>query len=115
MEISRYSSKFVLMQDVAHKILNKCSGCMLAVSILGSVLFKTPKNENAWKKVYAQFNYYASAKEYIPHDYNGTVFAAIDLSLNHDDNEMFSKDLCGVCFKHCHSSVVPYGTIIQDL
>jgi hypothetical protein len=93
MEISRYSSKFVLMQDVAKEILNKCSGCMLAVSILGSVLSNTPKNEGAWKKVYAQFKYYASAKEYTPHDYNGTIFAAIDLSLDHDENKMFSKDL----------------------
>jgi hypothetical protein len=81
------------MQDVAQKILKKCSGCMLAVSILGSVLSDTPKTENAWKKVYAQFKYYASAKEYTPHDYNGTIFAAIDLSLDHDENKMFSKDL----------------------
>jgi hypothetical protein len=93
MEISRYSSRFVLMQDVGQKILKKCSGCMLAVSILGSVLSDTPKTENAWKKVYAQFKYYASAKEYTPHDYNGTIFAAIDLSLDHDENKMFSKDL----------------------
>ncbi|CAM6008245.1 unnamed protein product [Sphagnum balticum] len=81
------------MQDVAKKILNKCSGCMLAVSILGSVLSGTTKNESAWKKVYTQFKYYASAKEYTPHDYNGTIFAAIDLSLDHDENKMFSKDL----------------------
>jgi hypothetical protein len=92
-EISRYSSKFVLMQDVAQKILNKCSGCMLAVSILGSVLSDTPKNGSDWKKVYAQFKYYASGEEYSPHDYNGTIFAAIDLSLDHDENKMFSKDL----------------------
>jgi hypothetical protein len=52
-EISRYSSKFVLMQDVARKILRKCSKCMLAISILGSVLFNTSKNESAWKIVYA--------------------------------------------------------------
>jgi hypothetical protein len=81
------------MQDVAQKILNKCSGCMLAVSILGSVLSNTKKNGSAWENVYAQFKYYASAKEYTPCDYNGTIFAAIDLSLNHDANEMFSKDL----------------------
>jgi len=81
------------MQDVAQKILNKCSGCMLAVSILGSILSGTSKNESAWKKVYAQFKYYASAEEYTPHDYNGTIFAAIDLSLDHDENKMFSKDL----------------------
>ncbi len=93
MEISRYSSKFVLMQDIAKKILTKCSGCMLAVSILGSVLSSTSKNESAWKNVYAQFKYYASAKEYTPHDYNGTIFAAIDLSLDHGENKMFSKDL----------------------
>jgi hypothetical protein len=93
MEISRYSSKFVLMQDVAQKILNKCSGCMLAVSILGSILFTTRKNVNAWEKVYAQFKYYASEEQYTPHDYNGTIFAAIELSLNHDENKMFSKDL----------------------
>ncbi len=93
MEIPIYSSKFVLMQDVAQKILNKCSGCMLAVSILGSILSGTSKNESAWKKVYAQFKYYASAEEYTPHDYNGTIFAAIDLSLDHDENKMFSKDL----------------------
>jgi hypothetical protein len=66
---------------------------MLAVSIFGSILSNTPKNESAWKKVYAQFKYYASAKEYTPHDYNGTIFAAIDLSLDHDENKMFSKDL----------------------
>jgi hypothetical protein len=66
---------------------------MLAVSILGSVLCDTPKTENAWKKVYAQFKYYASAEEYTPHDYNGTIFAAIDLSLDHGENKMFSKDL----------------------
>jgi len=66
---------------------------MLAVSILGSVLSGTSKNESAWKKVYAQFKYYASAKEYTPHDYNGTIFAAIDLSLDHGENKMFSKDL----------------------
>jgi len=93
MEISRDSSKFVLTQDVAKKILNKCSGCMLAVSILGSVLSETSKNESAWEKVYAQFKYYASVGEYTPHDYNGTIFAAIDLSLDHDQNKMFSKDL----------------------
>jgi hypothetical protein len=81
------------MQDVAQKILKKCSGCMLAVSILGSVLSDTPKTENAWKKVYAQFKYYASAEEYTPHDYNGTIFAVIDLSLDHGENKMFSKDL----------------------
>jgi len=92
MEISRYSSKFVLMQDVAKKILKKCSGCMLAVSIFGSVLFDTSKNESDWKNVYAQFKYYASAVKYTPHDYNGSIFAAIDLSLNHDENK-FSKDL----------------------
>jgi hypothetical protein len=89
MEISRYSSKFVLMQVVAEFFLNKCMGCMLAVSILGSVF----KNETAWNKVYAQFKYYASVEEYTPHDYNGTIFAAIDLSLDHDENKMFSKDL----------------------
>jgi hypothetical protein len=66
---------------------------MLAVSILGLVLSDTPKNEGAWKKVYAQFKYYASAEEYTPHDYNGSIFAAIDLSLDHDENNMFSKDL----------------------
>jgi hypothetical protein len=66
---------------------------MLAVSILGSVLSSTSKNESAWKNVYAQFKYYASAKEYTPHDYNGTIFAAIDLSLDHGENKMFSKDL----------------------
>jgi len=66
---------------------------MLAVSILGSVLSNTSKFESAWKKVYEQFKYYASAKEYTPHDYNGTIFAAIDLSLDHDENKMFSKDL----------------------
>jgi hypothetical protein len=93
MEISRYSSKFILMQDVARKILIKCSGCMLATSILGSVLSSTSKNESAWKKVYAQFKHYASAKQYTPHDYNGTIFAAIDLSLDHDENNKFSKDL----------------------
>jgi hypothetical protein len=93
MEISRYSSKFVLMQVVAEKILNKCMGCMLAISILGSVLSNTSKNETAWNKVYAQFKYYASAQEYTPHDYNGSIFAAIDLSLDHDENKMFSKDL----------------------
>jgi hypothetical protein len=81
------------MQDVARKILNKCSGCMLAVSIMGSVLSNTSKNESAWKKVYAQFKYYASAEEYTPHDYNGTIFAAIDLSLDHDENKMFPKDI----------------------
>jgi hypothetical protein len=43
--------------------------------------------------VYAQFKYYASAEEYTPHDYNGTIFAAIELSLDHDENKMFSKDL----------------------
>ncbi len=93
MEISRHSSKFVLMQEVARKILIKCSGCMLAISILGSALSQTLKNESAWKKVYAQFKYYASAKEYTPHDYNGTIFAAIKLSLDHDGNNMFYKDL----------------------
>jgi hypothetical protein len=93
MEISRDSSKFVLMQDVAQKILKKCSGCMLAVSIFGSVLSNTPKNESAWKKVYGQFKYYASAEEYTPYDYKRTIFAAIDLSLDHDENKMFSKDL----------------------
>jgi len=61
MEISRYSSKFVLMQDVAKKILKKCSGFMLDVSILGSILSNTSKNESAWKKVYAKFKYYANA------------------------------------------------------
>jgi hypothetical protein len=66
---------------------------MLAVSILGSVLFGTPKNESAWKKVYTQFKYYANIKQYTPHDYNGTIFAAIDLSLDHDENKMFFKDL----------------------
>jgi len=81
------------MQDVAKKILKKCSGCMLVVSILGLVLSSTSKNESAWKKVYAQFKYYASAEECTPHDYNGTIFAAIDLSLDHDENKMFSKDL----------------------
>ncbi|CAK9216345.1 unnamed protein product [Sphagnum troendelagicum] len=80
-------------EDVARKILKKCSGCMLAVSIFGSILSNTPKNESAWKKVYAQFKYYASAEEYTPHDYSGTIFAAIDLSLDHGENKMFSKDL----------------------
>ncbi|CAM6043671.1 unnamed protein product [Sphagnum compactum] len=80
-------------EDVAQQILNKCSGCMLAISILGSVLSETSKNESAWKKVCAQFKYYASAEEYTPHDYNGTIFAAIDLSFDHDENKMFSKDL----------------------
>ncbi|CAM6001446.1 unnamed protein product [Sphagnum balticum] len=79
-------------EDVARKIVNKCSGCMLAVSIFGSVLFNTKRNGSAWKKVYAQFKYYASVEDYTPHDYNGTIFAAIELSLNHDEN-LFSKDL----------------------
>jgi hypothetical protein len=65
----------------------------LAISILGSVLSGTSKNESAWKKVYTQFKYYASIEQYTPHDYNGTIFAAIDLSLDHDENKMFSKDL----------------------
>jgi hypothetical protein len=66
---------------------------MLAVSILGSVLSDFSKNESVWKKVYAQFKYYVSAEDYTPHDYNGTIFAAIDLSLEHDENKMFPKVL----------------------
>jgi hypothetical protein len=115
MEISKYSSMFVLMQDVAQMILNKCSGCMLAVSILGSVLSNTSKNESDWKKVYAQFKYYASAEEYTPHDYNGTIFAAIDLSLDHDENKMFSKDLTWSVLQalslFCYGWNVPSGVV----
>jgi hypothetical protein len=80
-------------EGVAKMILNKCSGCMLAISILGSVLSQCSKNQSDWKKVCAQFKYYASSKEYTPHDYNGTIFEAIELSLDHDENKMFSKDL----------------------
>jgi hypothetical protein len=59
----------------------------------GFSFVSTSKNGSAWEKVYAQLKYYASDEQYTPHDYNGTIFATIDLTLNHDENKMFSKDL----------------------
>jgi hypothetical protein len=80
----------VLMQHIAGKLLSMCNGCLLAITIIGAILWvnkaQTPEK---WEDVYEQFKYYAD-KAPAAEDYKGeskTIFAAIKLSLEYGQEE----------------------------
>ncbi|CAM6038532.1 unnamed protein product [Sphagnum compactum] len=84
-------TKFPLgCENIAQKILFKCDGCLLAITIIGATLWankaQTPEK---WKDVYDRFKDYADEAS-MPEDYKGeskTIFAAIKLSLEYGQKE----------------------------
>jgi len=79
-----------LLQNIAKKILFKCDGCLLAITIIGVILWENKaKTPEKWEDVYEQFKYYAD-KALAVEDYKGeskTIFAAIKLSLEYGQEE----------------------------
>jgi len=78
------------MQHIAEKLLSKCNGCLLAITIIGAILWankaQTPEK---WKDVYDKFKDYANEAPTVE-DYEGeskTIFAAIELSLKYGQEE----------------------------
>jgi len=80
----------VLMQHIAEKLLSKCDGCLLAITIIGAILWENKaKTPEKWEDVYEQFKYYAD-KAPAAEDYRGegkTIFAGIKLSLEYGQEE----------------------------
>ncbi|KAH8963236.1 hypothetical protein BDL97_05G142700 [Sphagnum fallax] len=84
-------TKFPLgCENIAQKILFKCDGCLLAITIIGAILWdnkaQTPEK---WKDVYDHFKDYADSAP-TAEDYKGeskTIFAAIKLSLEYGQEE----------------------------
>jgi hypothetical protein len=79
------------MQHIAEKLLSKCNGCLLAITIIGAILWaneaQTPEK---WKDVYDKFKDYANEAPMVE-DYKGeskTIFAAIELSLKYAQEEI---------------------------
>jgi hypothetical protein len=79
-----------LLQNIAQKFLFKCDGCLLAITIIGAILWENQaQTPEKWKDVYEQFKYYAD-KAPAGEDYKGeskTIFAAIKLSLEYGQEE----------------------------
>ncbi len=80
----------MLLQKIAEKILFKCDGCLLAITIIGEILRENKaQTPEKWKDVYDQFKYYADEVS-TPEDYKGeskTIFEAIKLSLEYGQEE----------------------------
>ncbi len=80
----------MLLQNIAEKLLFKCDGCLLAITIIGAILWENKaQTPEKWKDVYEQFKYYAD-KALAAEDYKGeskTNFAAIKLSLEYGQEE----------------------------
>jgi hypothetical protein len=80
----------VLMQHIAKKLLTQCNGCLLAITIIGGILWENnAQTLEKWEDVYEQFKYYAD-KVPAAEDYKGeakTIFAAIKLSLEYGQEE----------------------------
>jgi len=76
----------VLMQHIAEKLLSKCNGCLLAITIIGAILWANEAQcPEKWKDVYDKFKDYANEAPTVE-DYKGeskTIFAAIELSLKY--------------------------------
>lgn len=69
-------------EGIAKRLLEKCSGCLLAVKILGSILSEVPKTPEAWEKVETEFKHYGYQNRFIPSDYKSDgLYAAISMSL----------------------------------
>ncbi len=79
-----------MLQNVAQKFLFKCDGCLLAITIIGGILWENnAQTPEKWEDVYEQFKYYAD-KAPAAEDYKGeakTIFAAIKLSLEYGQEE----------------------------
>ncbi|KAH8963222.1 hypothetical protein BDL97_05G141400 [Sphagnum fallax] len=84
-------TKFPLgCEHIAQNFLFKCDGCLLAITIIGAILWdnkaQTPEK---WKDVYDHFKDYADSAP-TAKDYKGeskTIFAAIKLSLEYGQEE----------------------------
>jgi len=80
----------VLLQKIAEKILFKCDGCLLAITIIGEILRENKaQTPEKWKDVYEQFKDYADkapAAEYYKGE-SKTIFEAIKLSLEYGQEE----------------------------
>ncbi len=78
------------MQHIAEKLLSQCNGCLLAITIMGAILWENKtQTPEKWEDVYEQFKYYAD-KALAAKDYKGegkTIFAAIKLSLEYGQEE----------------------------
>ncbi|KAH8963207.1 hypothetical protein BDL97_05G140400 [Sphagnum fallax] len=90
-------TKFPLgCEKIAQKILFKCDGCLLAITIIGEILMENKaQTPEKWKDVYEKFEYYAD-NALAAEDYKGeskTIFAAIKLSLEYGQEE---SDLVGM-------------------
>ncbi|KAH8947946.1 hypothetical protein BDL97_11G071500 [Sphagnum fallax] len=69
-------------EGIAKRLLEKCSGCLLAVKILGSILSEVPKTPKAWENVETEFKHYGYQNRFIPCDYKSDgLYAAITMSL----------------------------------
>ncbi|KAH9545574.1 hypothetical protein CY35_12G054900 [Sphagnum magellanicum] len=69
-------------EGVARRLLANCSGCLLAVRILGTALSEVQKTPQEWAKVEMQFESYLDESRLIPDDYESkSLYAAISLSL----------------------------------
>ncbi len=78
------------MQHIAQKLLSKCNGCLLAITIIGAILWENKaQTPEKWKDVYDKFKDYANEAPMVE-DYKGeskTIFAAIKLSLEYGQEE----------------------------
>ncbi|CAM6017552.1 unnamed protein product [Sphagnum balticum] len=84
-------TKFPLgCENIAQKLLSKCNGCLLAITIIGAILGENKaQSPEKWKDVYDQFKYYADEAP-MAEDYKGeskSIFAAIKLSLEYGQEE----------------------------
>ncbi|KAH9545571.1 hypothetical protein CY35_12G054800 [Sphagnum magellanicum] len=69
-------------KGVARCLLANCSGCLLALRILGTALSEVQKTPQEWAKVEMQFKSYLDESRLIPDDYEAkSLYAAISLSL----------------------------------
>ncbi len=79
-----------MLQYIAQNFLYKCDGCLLAITIIGAILWENKaQTPEKWEDVYKQFKYYAD-KVPAAEDYKGegkTIFAAIKLSLEYGQEE----------------------------
>jgi hypothetical protein len=61
----------VLMQHIAKNLLTQCNGCLLAITIIGGILWENnAQTLEKWEDVYEQFKYYAD-KAPAAEDYKG--------------------------------------------
>ncbi|CAM6035758.1 unnamed protein product [Sphagnum compactum] len=77
-------------EGIAKRLLEKCSGCLLAVKILGSILSKVPKTPKEWLKVETEFKHYGDQNRSIPSDYKSDgLYAAISMSLYYGQEKRY--------------------------